>query len=308
MSVTDKFRWLMTRLSGGFVLAFHEINPERLSEFVEYFWPARPVPLSELVERSKNGKSTSSLFAITIDDGVGENVRNLARLFLQKSWPATFYLPTRYLETGEGMVFQWWRLVKPLLPAARVELTSGVIDLSHPGSLERLSRVMETAWHTERLESYYRTTMDLAAIATRGRRELRPPAPVSWSEVQTLSRTGLIQFESHAVSHVAMSALTREELVSEMQHSRDLVSEHTGQICRHLAYPFGSPQSVGSLAVDVASRFYDSATTMSLGGVDHTHPWLLPRIPLYPENSNLLARSKVLVKCSTPKRFSLRSH
>jgi hypothetical protein len=38
---------------------------------------------------------------------------------------------------------------------------------------------------------------------------------------------------------------------------------------------------------------------MSLGHVDLAHPWLLPRIPLYPENSTLLARLKILLKCSS---------
>jgi len=50
-----------------------------------------------------------------------------------------------------------------------------------------------------------------------------------------------------------------------------------------------------------AARFYDSATTMSLGHVDFASPWLLPRIPLYPENSTLFARVKILLKCSTIK-------
>jgi len=36
---------------------------------------------------------------------------------------------------------------------------------------------------------------------------------------------------------------------------------------------------------------------MNLGHVDHANPWLLPRIPLYPKNSILFARLKILLKC-----------
>jgi len=32
-----------------------------------------------------------------------------------------------------------------------------------------------------------------------------------------------------------------------------------------------------------------------LGHVDHANPWLLPRIPLYPKNSILFARLKILL-------------
>jgi peptidoglycan/xylan/chitin deacetylase (PgdA/CDA1 family) len=294
------FQRLMTAVSSGFVLAFHEIPADRLAGFVESLRPAQAVPLSELVERSKRHKPTSGLFAITVDDGVGENVRSLARLFLDRAWPATFYIPTHYLDTGEAMVFQWWRCLKPFLPLARLELTSGSIDLSRQGAADELSKKMETLWHTQRLESYYRVTMDLVEIALRewGSEAIQPPSPITWAEVEKFSKNDLIRFESHGVSHASMSSLNEEELAFEMKHSRDVVAEHTGRPCRHLAYPFGSPQSIGTRAVATARQFYDSATTMSLGGVDYANPWLLPRIPLYPENSTRLARLKVLLKCS----------
>jgi hypothetical protein len=90
-----------------------------------------------------------------------------------------------------------------------------------------------------------------------------------------------------------MSALTEEELVFEMRHSRQIIEEHTGRPCRHLCYPFGSRASIGALSPGIASRFYDSAVTMELGAVNDTEPCLLPRIPLYPKNSLLFARMKL---------------
>ena len=283
------------------MLAFHEIPPERLAEFVDCFRPAQAIHLSELVQRSKERQSTSGLFAITVDDGVGENVRTLARLFLAKGWPATFFLPTRYLDTGEGMLFQWWKRLKPLLPRKKVELKSGVIDLSASNAADALSKKMELLWHSQRLESYLPLTMELAEIAIREtgltRAAIQPPSPITWQEVADISKKDLIRFESHGVSHAAMSSLTEKELVFEMRHSRDLVTEHTGRPCRHLAYPFGNWQSIGARTAATAQRFYDSAVTMKLGHVDFANPWLLPRIPLYPENSIPFARLKILLKC-----------
>jgi hypothetical protein len=95
-----------------------------------------------------------------------------------------------------------------------------------------------------------------------------------------------------------MSSLADEELVFELKQSRDRISEHTGRPCRHLAYPFGSPQSIGSRAPAMAQQFYDSAVTMDLGHVDFADPWLLPRLPLYPENSKRFAQLKILLKCN----------
>ena len=299
----DLLSRLVTRFSGGFVLAFHEISPRHLADLVDCLRPARPIPLSEVVERSRNGKSTSGLFAITVDDGEGENVRALAQLFLSKQWPASFYLPTHYVDTGTGMMYQWWRRVKPLLPRRRLELRSGVLDLSSPGAVDALSRWMERSWHSQRLECYRPLTMELVELVARemGLRQaaIQPDPPISWPEVAALSKSDLIRFESHGVSHAAMSSLNEDELVFEMKHSRDLVAEHTGRLCRHLAYPFGSPRSIGAQAAATAARFYDSAVTMSLGHVVSANPWLLPRIPLYPENSLRIARLKILLKCTT---------
>ena len=162
---------------------------------------------------------------------------------------------------------------------------------------------MEQLWHSQRLESYLPMTMELVEIVLREggltRAAVQPAPPITWPEVAELSKNDLIRFESHGVSHAAMSSLTEDELVFEMKHSRDLVTEHTGRRCRHLAYPFGSWRSIGTPAVAAAERLYDSAATMSLGSVDFANPWLLPRIPLYPENSTLLARLKILLKCCT---------
>src|SRR5215467_2268005 len=174
----------LIRSSGGFVLAFHEISPSHLVDLIECLRPAQAIPLSEIVKRTRDSKSTSGLFAITVDDGIGDNVRSLTRVFLSRGWPATFYLPTQYLDTGNGMAFQWWRLVLPLLPRTRLELSSGPIDLSSPGAVRELSKKMETLWYTKRLESYSHITMELAGIASRiwGAEALQPPAPISWTE------------------------------------------------------------------------------------------------------------------------------
>src|SRR5690349_2360198 len=144
------------------------------------------------------------------------------------------------------------------------------------------------------MESYLPFTLALLKVVAREHRvtlsAIQPPPPIPWQEVTELSKSDLIRFESHGVSHAAMSSLTDEELRFELIHSRDVVTEHTGRPCRHLAYPFGNSQSVGARAVAAAERFYDSAVTMTLGHVHGANPWMVPRIPLYAENSRMICR------------------
>ena len=276
---------LMARHLSGFILAFHEIAPERFAGLIECLGPVRPIHLGELVQRVAQGKSNAGLFAITVDDGVGENVRGLAKVLEAKGWPATFYLPTEYVETGEVMAFQWWRQLKPLLPR---------------GVVRKLGRRMRTLWDTKPRQDYLPWTMDLVqGILDSGvaRTALQPPGPITWPEVAALGKSDLVRFESHGVTHTAMSALTEEQATFELKHSRDAITEHTGRECRHLAYPFGGDESIGAAAPSIARRYYDSATTMSLGRADGADPWRLPRIPLYEETSKSIARLKLLLNC-----------
>lgn len=303
----------MTGFTGGFILAFHEITPRRFVKLVSCLEGFRAIHLTELVERSRAGKSTSGLFAITVDDGVGENVRGLAAAMASQNWPGTFYLPTGYLDSQWGMPFQWWYKLEPFLPRNVIRLKSETIDLRPRGSVRALWQRMETLWRTLPLDAYLPLIMELVEVVRRETgataQDLEPPAPISWAEVREWSRNDLIRFESHGISHVAVSALSGPELEKELRQSRERIEEHTGRPCRHFCYPFGSAEAIGAQAPRVARQFYDSAVTLSMGPVEAADPWLLPRIPFYEKNSLTFARLKVALKC-TPVRnvFHYRSY
>lgn len=309
----DSLHRLANRFTGGFILAFHEIRPARFVELVDCLEGFRAITLSELVDRSRSGKSTSGLFAITVDDGVGENVRGLARALVSHGWPGTFYLPTGYVDSGWGMPFQWWYKLEPFLPRRVIVLKSETLDLRPRGAVRDLWLRMEALWRTRPRDAYLPLIMELADYVQHEcgvtLQELTPAAPISWTEVSEWSRNQLITFESHGITHTAVSALTETELAAEMQQSRDQIEQHTGQPCRHFCYPFGSAEAIGSEGPRAAQRVYNSAVTLSMGTVDDANPWLLPRIPFYEKNSLTFAKLKIALKC-TPVRnvFRYRSY
>jgi peptidoglycan/xylan/chitin deacetylase (PgdA/CDA1 family) len=286
----------------GFVLAFHSIPGIQLEAAVDGLSRREIVPLSELLARNNNGLKTSGLCAITVDDGVGDNVRSLAAVFEKRQWPATFYLPTGYLDSREGMPFQLWQSILPQLPRRVLRLSSETIDLAEAGGIEKLTKRVSQLLHRSHSNVYEPLFKELAQLLV-AEGHVRPetmtaPAPITWTEVSELAKSGLVSFESHGVSHTAVAALDEQELNFEMQHSRNLISDHTGRPCRHFAYPYGSPLSISASAITCARRFYDSAVTMTLGPVRNANPWYMPRIPIYPSNSVTRARLKVLLKCT----------
>ncbi len=292
------------RLFGGYVLAYHDLPAARFVEQIEALRPARPVPLGEIVARVREGKSTRGLFAITFDDGVGETVRAIATAAEARGWPVTFYLPTAYLDAedlggeGCGLPFQRWQRMEPFLPPCVLDLPSGPLDLSTAARRKRFSDGMYQALYARREETFVPLLEELRAVLLEERlataEALRPPAALTWAEVERLSRNPLLRFESHGVSHQAVSALTPDEVEGELLQSRDRIREHTGRACRHFCYPYGTEASIGPAAVRLVAEHFDSGVTMQRGRLGRHAPALLPRIPLYPWDTGATARLKTL--------------
>jgi peptidoglycan/xylan/chitin deacetylase (PgdA/CDA1 family) len=289
---------VLGRRYGGFILCYHNLTPERFTEHVEALAPNRPISLSEILEREAQGKPTGGLFAITFDDGVGETVRTISRTCRQRQWPVTFYVPTAYLDDPLAMPFQWLNNLKSHLPQRVIDLPSRRVDLSAPGAPAHFHRTLKHIMYTRPRDEYVPIIKEVVAFLIDtglvARDELTPPAPISWDEVTELSKDPLIRFESHGVSHCAVTACTPSELEREYRESRDKIQEHTGLPCEHFCYPFGGSQSIGTTAPTVAAQFYKSAVTGARGRLRDMQPFLVPRIPVYPKDDGAVARLKVL--------------
>jgi peptidoglycan/xylan/chitin deacetylase (PgdA/CDA1 family) len=283
---------------GGFVLAYHNLPAERFIEQIAALAPSRPVTLDEIVERHARGAPTGDVFAITFDDGVGDTVRDIAAVAAARAWPVTFYLPTRYLDEPGGMPFQWLRAIERHAPACRMEAGGEVFDFTAPGAVRAFAKAMTRVMYTRPFEEYGPRLRALAdALVAHGhvaREALEAPAAITWAEVASLAQNPLVAFESHGVSHAALSGLPPDDLERELAASRDAIAERTGRACRHFCYPYGGPQSIGPTAPAAVARHYRSATTMSRGRLGRRPLTLLPRVPVYPHDDADLVRLKVL--------------
>ena len=287
------------RMRGGFVLAYHNLPAARFVEQIEGLAPNRPIALDELVERHARGASTRGLFAITFDDGVAETVREIASAATARQWPVTFYLPTAYLDVAGGLPFQWLRAIERHAPAVRIELgTNDVLDFDVPGAVQAFAKATTQIMYTRpwaeygpRLRALADLLVDRGLVAPA---DLAAPPAISWPEVETLARGGILGFESHGISHTAVAALAPDELERELVESPRVIAEHTGRPCRHFCYPYGGTASIGAVAPSRVARHYRSATTMARGRLARHELALLPRVPIYPHDDAALVRLKVL--------------
>ncbi len=292
------FERMRGRSRGGFVLAYHNLPAARFVEQVAALAPSRPIALDALVERHARGASTEGLFAITFDDGVAETVRAIAAVATMQGWPVTFYLPTGYLDAPGGMPFQWLRAIERHAPPVVIEAAGETFDFREPGARRGFARATTASMHTRPWVEYGPRLRALAeALVTRGLvapELLAAPPAITWSEVETLAREGLVAFESHGVTHTAVAALDEDALERELAESRRVIAEHTGRECRHFCYPYGGAASIGVVAPSRVARHYRSATTMARGRLGRHALERLPRVPVYPHDDAALVRLKVL--------------
>ncbi len=286
------------RRRGGFVLAYHNLPAARFEEQILALAPSRPVPLDELVERHARGAPTGGLFAVTFDDGVADTVRAIAAVASARQWPVTFYLPTGYLDVPGGMPFQWLRAIERHVPRRRIELPGETLDFSERDAVRAFAKVMTKTMYTRPWGEYgprLRTLAEtLVAHGLVPREALAAPPAISWPEVETLARGGIVSFESHGISHTAVAALAGDELERELVESQRTIAAHTGRACRHFCYPYGGPASIGTVAPARVAGHYRSATTMTRGRLGRHGLPLLPRVPVYPHDDAALVRLKVL--------------
>ncbi|MGH6692835.1 MAG: polysaccharide deacetylase family protein, partial [Gammaproteobacteria bacterium] len=99
------------------VVAFHRIQdterPEALTVSIHTFERYcrffrrhfHPVPLRDLVARLDRGDRPGGELAITFDDGYRDNCENAAPVLERLSLPATFFIVTRWMDTG---IVPWW--------------------------------------------------------------------------------------------------------------------------------------------------------------------------------------------------------
>ena len=291
-------RQFVGRYYGGYILAFHNLPPTLFERQIDALAPDRPISLSELVDRQIHGESTSGLFAITVDDGVRTTVREISEVCIRRGWPVTFFLPTGYLDKTNPMAFQLKNIIIQYLPQRIITLFGVDYNLKTKTGKRNFILALNNALYRKSKNIYMPILSALVdEIIEDGlakKENLQPPEPVMWDEVKELSSDPNISFESHGVTHTALSTLSAEHIQSEIINSQNRIAAITNQPCNHFCYPCGGDESIGESAPVIVGKRYRSAVTMTRGRLNNKDLLRLPRIPIHDIDSPCRARLKIL--------------
>ena len=230
----------------------------------------RVIPLSQLMSQLQSGRALDShTVALTIDDGRRNCYEYLFPLLRRFRMPATFFVVSSFVR-GEDWIW-----------------TDKVLWLAE-------HRKRPNFLSPERIDSFFAMLNSLrpevrdahieALALSMGLRIPKTPppqyAPCSWSELQEMVNSGLVEIGSHTVSHPILSTLSDEECWQELTVSRTHLEEGLGGKVTAFCFPNGKPSDFRSNQIKLLKDAgYTSAVVTRYGMVSEgADPYDLPRI------------------------------
>jgi peptidoglycan/xylan/chitin deacetylase (PgdA/CDA1 family) len=244
--------WRRRAQPTGRILFYHRINDER-----DPFFPSTPVAvferqmrhiaryhrvvtLTQLVDHLASGRPEPVL-AVTFDDGYRDNFQNAFPVLRRYGLPATIFLTTGNLDSGEPI---WFEVLAGAVKSTRREFLELELESARRVSLRG---------DDERLQANKDLFTELRQMTTDDRqrwlatilRQLDAPDAaqrkhmmLSWDEVRSMKKHG-IDFGGHTVTHPYLSRLSPEAMAWEISECKRRIETELQADVAHFAYPNG---------------------------------------------------------------------
>ena len=204
------------------------------------------VSMSEVQEHLRNN-SREMVVAVTFDDGYQDNYRNAFPILQRYGLPATIFLTTGSIDTGEPLWFE--RLALALKTTTREFVD---LDIDIPRRLwlrteaERLDAngrifgILRALPDPERRQCLETILRQLAAVDDGARRNKM----LSWDQVRLMKAHG-IDFGGHTVTHPFISKMARQEVLAEVSGCKRRIEQELQLPVDYFAYPNGREEDFG---------------------------------------------------------------
>jgi len=213
----------------------------------------RVEPLDDVVAWLGDGAEGPPRVALTIDDGYPDTVEIVRPELERRGLPATVFLATAPLETGEPLWTDRTRWMFKHATAPRLDASGlGVTGASlarRPDRLELLKRVLRSLKTLGPAELDHALGTLEAALAPRGP-SLRL---LGWEDVRRLTG-GPITLGAHTHRHYILSRLDEGAQELEIATNVRLIEERTGVRPTGFAYPNGEPRDYDETSIMLLRR------------------------------------------------------
>lgn len=234
----------------------------------------RVLPLAEAVRRLQERSLPARAVCITFDGGYAEHVEVALPLLQRYGLPATFFVPTGYLDGG----YSWSDAVVELVrsaPGPRLNLSRcgfGAYDVACPlrrrAVIDLLTAALATLPPVERLARVHSMTRRVT------------PTMLCSDQLIALHRAGM-DIGGYTVNQQSLASLSNAQARAEIGNGRAHLEDLVQAPVRLFAYPNGQPGADFDKRHTnmLRSAGFDAAVT-SAGGAARADgdPYLLPRL------------------------------
>jgi peptidoglycan/xylan/chitin deacetylase (PgdA/CDA1 family) len=222
---------------------------------------------------------------VTFDDGYADNVMEALPALEEVGVPATFFISTGRLGTGDLF---WWHQLEGVL------LRDGVFPPQFRLEDARYGRVWETTTPAQRRILYASINQLMQKVAPERQKDWLDQVrkwggqgtagasihrPMTRGEVERLAGSPWATVGAHSVTHSALSALSEEQQREEIFFSRKELQDITGAEISTFSYPFGRKVHYNKTSVRLCREAGFKKVASNFPGQVHrwTDPFQIPR-------------------------------
>jgi peptidoglycan/xylan/chitin deacetylase (PgdA/CDA1 family)/CelD/BcsL family acetyltransferase involved in cellulose biosynthesis len=275
-----KVSWKKRTHSSARILYYHSVNDNKdpfsdaistqlFEEHVRYLARNyKVVRMSEIMRHLAEGDSPEMLVGITFDDGYADNYQNAFPILQRYGVPATIFLTTGGLDSGEAL---WFERLADAVQKTSKEFIDLEIDIPRRFWMRTLTERVDA---NNRIFSLLRTLENSARTfwLTRildglgaGKETLRKNNMLSWDQVRSMNAKG-IDFGGHTVTHPFLSRLTPAEAAWEVSECKRRIEQELQQPVDYFAYPNGREEDIAGASKEVLrTAGYRAAVTTIWG-------------------------------------------
>jgi peptidoglycan/xylan/chitin deacetylase (PgdA/CDA1 family) len=238
-----------------------------------------PIPFSELIHFiDGKGRLPKRPIVITFDDGFDDNYYNAFPVLRTLGIPAILFVTTGYIGADHTFWYDWVTCVVRSIRADRLALsglgmtfkldsTNQSRDAACMVLLEQLKKIP----NAQRLAILEELDQRYGMVYREKPEHVKKLSrPLTWNQIREMADHG-IEFGSHTVTHPILTKVEEGELSFELEQSRKILQERTGQEIRALCYPNGQQGDFDARVQQAAMRAGYSVGVAFIHGTNFLH-------------------------------------
>ena len=217
-----------------------------------------PVSLQDVIAQIEQGTPLPpNAVAVTFDDGFADTYRYAFPVLRRYRIPATIFVSTGYVESGEPF---WFELASYLVysvpphslePQDGVRLPTGHSWADRTASLRRLHSILKDLPNSTRMQVIDTWKHHYVNELTHG--ASLHSQPISWPQISEMAASGIF-FGSHTVTHPNLTRLSNDDLQRELAESKNVLEDKLQKSVDTIAYPIGTPSAFNAEVISAVRK------------------------------------------------------